>query len=242
MQLADIVFEKRNKEYGAYYLRKKAVRYLGVSFSITLLLCLLFIGYLWLRDYMDTSYMPSVKGVIFEPSYLSNEQVISPEPPKPEIQEAVVPQVKDDVSAPVVTDSVPNKTEKPQEEQKKDENEQGDSLSGPGSPGLANGDITVPVERMPEFPGGEKALNAFMQRNVRYAQLSKNNKVRGLVIISFVVKRDGTIGNIKIVKSLNTEFDQECIRVVNSMPRWMPAISGGRPIEIIHNLPFVFSF
>ncbi|NJK97533.1 MAG: TonB family protein [Bacteroidales bacterium] len=82
----------------------------------------------------------------------------------------------------------------------------------------------------------------FIRKNIRYSEFDRTKRVRGDVVISFVVKRDGSLDNIQIVKSLLPEIDKECLRVVAAMPLWRPAISGGRPVEITHTLPLTIAF
>lgn len=243
MDLSDIVFEDRNKEYGAYLLKKKYVKYLAISFSITILVVLGFTGYSLAYKFYNVKSIPLPRGVVYEPTYLSEEDIAPPEQPELKPLEKVETSEKLN-EVPIVTDSLqnaPKKKETPPKEEPKDEEEQ-DSSAGGGRQGVADGDITVPIQRMPQFPGGENALRAFMRQNIRQNVISKTSRMRGVVVVSFVVQRDGRVGNIKVIKSLSPEIDQECIRVVSAMPLWQPAISGGRPIEIIHNLPFTFAY
>lgn len=245
MDLADIVFEKRNKEYGAYELKKKYVKYLAIAFSVTVFIALFFTGYSLAYKFYRIKPMPMPRGVLYEPTYLSEEDIRVPELPEQKPLQEPMPDENPIIEAPVVTDSLKNLAQKeeemPREEEPSEENMQ-DSSSGGATLGTANGDITVPIQRMPQFPGGEKALYSFIQRNIRQDLISRANRIRGVVVVSFVVQRDGRVGNIKVVRSLSPEIDQECIRVVSAMPQWKPAISGGRPIEIVHNLPFTFAY
>lgn len=240
MDLFDIVFEKRNKEYGAYYLHKKYVRYLAVSFSIILFIVLLFTGYALAYKFYSLKPVPLPKGVLYEPTYLSEEDFQVPE--LPELEPEVEPEPDELTENIVIEDSVKNVAQKVEEKTppKEESNESQDSSSAGGPVGFENGDITVPIERMPQFPGGEKALVSYLQRNIQSNLRPTIKKAKGIVVISFVVKRDGSVGNVKVVRSLTPELDQICLKVVNSMPFWKPAISGGRPIEIIHNLPITF--
>lgn len=239
MDLSDIVFENRNKEYGAYKLQKKYARTLVVAFSITLFIVLLFTGYSLAYKFYSFNPVPLPRGVIYEPTYISEEEIAAPELPEEKPQEKIEPSSEKLNETPIVTDSIPNtaqKKEEPPEEQVNEEVEEQEAIAGGGQQGVVNGEITVPIQRMPQFPGGEQALASFVQRNFKYGA----KRARGVVVISFVVKRDGRVSDVKIVRSLTPEIDQECLRVVSLMPLWKPAISGGRPIEIIHNLPFSF--
>lgn len=238
--MLDIVFENRNKDYGAYYLRKRYVRYLLVSFSIILFLILLFVAYAW--AYKFYSFKPTMipRGVVYEPTYISEEEIHAPELPEEKLEEPVPEELEE---TPIVADSVQNTAQKEVEEKKETEKdaEKNDSSSGSSGPqGMANGDIMVPVQRMPQFPGGDEALAAFVQKNYRPNAIPRNRRASGIVVISFKVQRTGQVADIKVFHSINQEIDQECMRVVAMMPLWNPAISGGRPVEVVHQLPFVF--
>lgn len=242
MDLSDIVFENRNKDYGAYYLRKKYVRYLLVSFSIIIFLVLIFAGYSIAYKFYSFKSVAMPRGVVYEPIYISEEDIQAPELPEKKPQEPVIEELNE---TPVVSDSVQNTAKKEiekKEEQEQEDKEQQDSSSGGGRQGVANGEITVPIQRMPEFPGGEPALATFIQKNIRLNAISRTQRIRGIVVVSFKVQRDGRIGDIKVVRSLSPELDQECMRVVSMMPLWRPAISGGRAIDLTHNLPFTFAY
>lgn len=240
MDLSDIVFENRNKDYGAYYLQKKYVRYLLIAFSAVLFLVLIFAGYSLAYKFYSLKPVQMPRGVLYEPTYLSEEEIIAPELPEKKPEVPVVEEVNEEV---VVMDSVQNTAKKeiePKEHLEKKNQDQQDSSSGGGVQGVANGELKVPIQRMPQFPGGEAALAAFIQKNVNLSAIPRNKRMKGLVIVSFEVQRDGRVGDIKVVRSLSPEIDRECMRVVSIMPLWNPAISGGRPINLTHNLPFAF--
>lgn len=240
MELTDIVFENRNKEYGAYKLRKNYARTIILSFIITILAIGIFVGYSLAYKFYTLKPMSMPKGVLFEPTYLSEEQISPPDLPELKPEENKEPSLDKLNETPVITDSVP-KTVKKEEQPRKDKAESEDSTSAGGArPGVANGDIMLGVQRMPEFPGGEKALASFLQKNIRYNVMMRNNKTRGQVILSFIVRRNGRVEDIKIVKSLVADIDIECIRVVSLMPLWMPALSGGRPVDCNFKLPITF--
>ncbi|HEX3008712.1 MAG TPA: TonB family protein [Bacteroidales bacterium] len=236
MDLSDIVFENRNKEYGAYYLKKRYVKYLAVSFLIIMVVIGGFVGYSIAYKFYDISNIPMPRGVVYEPTYISEEEISIPEPPEEKLQEPEPDEINE---VPVVTDSLKNvahkEAEKPKEEQKPQE-DTSDSSAGAGKFGTANGDLTVAIQRMPQFPGGEDALASFLQKKLQHVRRNK----KGIVLVTFVVKRDGRVDNVRVVRSLTPELDQVCVTVVNSMPVWSPAMSGGRPIEFFYNLPITF--
>jgi TonB family protein len=204
-------------------------------------LILIFAGYSVAYKFYSFKPVSMPRGVMYEPVNISEEDIQAPELPEKKPQEPIVEKINE---TPVVSDSVQNTAKKEiekKEEQKPNENQQ-DSSAGGGRQGVANGDITVPIQRMPEFPGGEPALASFIQNNIRLNAIPRSQRIRGIVVVSFKVQRDGRIGDIKVVRSLSPELDQECVRVVSMMPLWRPAISGGRAIDLTHNLPFTFAY
>lgn len=96
------------------------------------------------------------------------------------------------------------------------------------------------VEQMPQFPGGMQNLLAFLNENVHYPEACKENNVQGRVIVSFVIEKDGTISEPKVVRSVSPELDAEGIRVVSSMPKWTPGYQRGEPVSVRFTLPISF--
>lgn len=101
--------------------------------------------------------------------------------------------------------------------------------------------ISMQAGDVPEFPGGETALNKYLAENVKYPAVAKENGVEGVVAVQFIVHTDGTLGTIKIVRMVDPDLEQEAVRVVKNMPAWIPAEENGNPIEAPAqvNVPFV---
>ena len=93
---------------------------------------------------------------------------------------------------------------------------------------------------MPQFPGGNKALLNFLGKNVNYPFDAMRNNIQGRVTVNFLVMADGTISDVKIVQSVHPSLDKEAIRVVKSMPKWIPGTKNGEPAEIYFTLPVIF--
>lgn len=96
------------------------------------------------------------------------------------------------------------------------------------------------VEEPPEFPGGEEALYKYLSENIRYPELAKEVGLTGRVIIRFVVDKDGSIKNAKIVKDIGGDCGKEALRVVKDMPKWKPAKQGGKVVSVEYNIPINF--
>ncbi|MBR5391546.1 MAG: TonB family protein [Prevotella sp.] len=93
-------------------------------------------------------------------------------------------------------------------------------------------------ETMPEFPGGTQALMEYIRNNIKWP--SDEPDIQGRVIVSFVVEKDGSVSNAKVVKSVHPAFDAEALRVVNGMPKWTPGKQNGEPVNTKYVMPVTF--
>ena len=96
------------------------------------------------------------------------------------------------------------------------------------------------VEQMPEFPGGMEAMMKFLAENVRYPEAAYKAGKFGRVLVSFIVEPDGSISNAHVAKKVNDDLDAEAVRVVNSMPKWIPGMQGGKVVRVKFTLPITF--
>ncbi|MBQ2225627.1 MAG: energy transducer TonB [Prevotella sp.] len=96
------------------------------------------------------------------------------------------------------------------------------------------------VEQMPSFPGGNGALLEYLASHVKYPVVAQENGVQGRVIVSFVVERDGSITDVRVVRSVDPSLDREAARVVSSMPRWTPGKQNGSAVRVKYNVPVMF--
>ena len=101
--------------------------------------------------------------------------------------------------------------------------------------------IFTVVENDPEFPGGMEALYKYLAQNIKYPQLARDNGITGKVYVTFVVERDGSIANPKVLRDIGGGCGQEAIRVVKSMPKWTPGKQRGKAVRVQFNLPVNFS-
>lgn len=96
------------------------------------------------------------------------------------------------------------------------------------------------VEQMPEFPGGQGALSLYLAKSVRYPKEAEKNNIQGRVIVSFDVEKDGSIADAHVVKSIHPALDEEAIRVVNSMPKWIPGKQNEDLVTVKYTVPITF--
>ncbi|HET6558805.1 MAG TPA: energy transducer TonB [Prolixibacteraceae bacterium] len=100
--------------------------------------------------------------------------------------------------------------------------------------------IFLVPEQMPEFPGGNAALLHYLSQNVKYPAIAADNGVYGKVSVNFVVNKDGSVSDAKIIRGVDPSLDKEALRVVYSMPKWKPGLQGGKPVRVSFTVPINF--
>ncbi|MDR0844431.1 MAG: energy transducer TonB [Tannerella sp.] len=96
------------------------------------------------------------------------------------------------------------------------------------------------VEEMPEFPGGQQAMMSFIAKNIMYPVEAQENGIQGKVTLCFVVKTDGSLDKFEVVKSVGASLDKEALRVVRSMPKWIPGKEKGKVVAVKYTVPITF--
>ena len=96
------------------------------------------------------------------------------------------------------------------------------------------------VEQMPEFPGGMQKAMEFLGKNIKYPVAAQEAKIEGRVIVQFVVGRDGSVSDAKVMRGVNPELDAEAVRVVSIMPKWNPGKQRGKAVAVKYTMPIMF--
>ena len=262
----DLVFENRNKSYGAYELRRNYNRRLGralliasffviMSFFYPLIQQRFMSGDLsdpFVQDQYDDSIvvsLPPLKKPVEKQT--STASLPKPDPVKVKMKRFVEPVA---VSTPV-TENPPTIAEL-----------QGSTIASQSSEGVestaslsaaasgngtgsgvadASGDgseIVVPdlLEKYPEFPGGMSAFMKFLRKNLRYPERAAEAGVGGKVLVSFVVEKDGRLTDIRIVRGIGFGCDEEAARVLKKSPAWEPGIQNNRQVRVLYTIPLHF--
>ncbi|UOQ54547.1 energy transducer TonB [Hymenobacter cellulosivorans] len=262
--LDEIIFEGRNKAYGAFVLRQLYNRHLARALAITVTLALLLVSITLVMQRFFPAALPSIPQIVEKPVDLT--YIAPPKPPKaiatpkPTITQPqpVVVTPHADVAPRVVKDDLVTKPMVTTEPSLINDNTLiegkpgGDAISGPSStvPGTDSGTTTAPppskpfvhVEVMPEFAGGINALRKYMQSNLRYPKQALANAVSGKVFVSFTVQADGSISDVQVLKGLGYGTDEEAARVVSSMPSWTPGRQNSRPVAVRYTMPITFQY
>lgn len=105
---------------------------------------------------------------------------------------------------------------------------------------VAEEEIFLVVEEDPEFPGGLEALNKYLAENIKYPQLAKENNITGKVYVTFVVEKNGTVANVKVLRDIGGGCGAEAVRVVKAMPKWKPGKQRGQAVRTQFNVPVGF--
>ena len=262
--LDEIIFEGRNKAYGAFVLRQLYSRHLAIALASTIALSLVLVTIPTLVDrlfpapvvvpplvveppvvtLMDVDMKPKMEAArpaqIHPPVTVTpasqTEYVVVKTLTKPEpVTDAVRPILDGQVG--LVTGPV------------------GDDLGpltgltgngkGTDSNATAAPAPTVPfshAEVMPEFTGGMQALQRYMQRNLRYPRQALANTISGKVFVSFTVNTDGSIADVEVIKGLGFGTEEEASRVVRNMPPWTPGRQNNHAVPVRYTLPITFKY
>ena len=97
------------------------------------------------------------------------------------------------------------------------------------------------VEDMPEFPGGDEALRKYIANALSYPEIAQEKKIQGKVYVSFVVEKDGSVGDAKIARGVDPSLDKEALRVVKNLPTWKPGKQRGEPVRVSYTVPINFA-
>jgi protein TonB len=245
----DIVFEDRNKEYGAYSLRKRYNR----NVSIALLVGILVISTAIITPYLNAKASENRSKraerqveIKMENLDTPHEQVAPPPPPPPpptdvvQQQKYVPPQVVDSIkpedvkqlmTADQAQTEVTNKEVVEVQQQVKEEVQEEEVEQAP----------FVVVEEMPTFPGGDVELLNYIAAHTQYPEIAKENNIQGKVIVRFCVTAKGGVNQVSVLKGVDPELDKEAIRVVQTLPPFKPGKQGGKPVPVWYMVPIAFT-
>ncbi|MFB9864054.1 energy transducer TonB [Rufibacter immobilis] len=265
--LDDMIFEGRNKAYGAYVLRKLYDRHISQAVLYAIALFLFGFSVPFVANLVDghdvqAAHIKTKDTVCMIPVFIPPVEEQVKEVPKAEEPAAAQPAARTikNVTVKVVPESTPVVDEVPTQEELKtansglvaSEGDGGANLNNP-DPGAGSGSgtgtgtdvgseapsnsIFYSVEHMPEFEGGLQKLMDFVGRSLRYPRAAQANGVEGTVVVSFVVAASGDLTDIQILKGLGYGTEEEVLRVMKKLPRWKPGNQNGRNVPVRMTLP-----
>ena len=267
----DMVFAGKNKEYGAYQLRKGTSGRNIKALLILVIAAALVGGFLaWKvieqkQAEEQQAYMEAMELAKLQQQAKKEEKKKEPVKPKVEMKKEIpVARETQKFTAPVIKkDELVKEENQVKQMDKLDdkvavgtENKEGVkdrtveavrndiAVAAPPPPPAPKPEVATKVfdvvEEMPSFPGGQGALMSFLSSNIKYPVVAQENGVQGRVIVGFVVERDGSITDVKVMRSVDPSLDREAQRVVRAMPRWKPGKQNGSAVRVKYTVPVVF--
>ncbi len=267
----EIVFEGKNKEFGAYVLRStspkrhtKAVLWVFAILAVILVLLILSVNGVFSRAEDDQIVTSTEQEIV---TYDAEEEEIEEEEQEifelPEPEEIIAPEEvanSQQVTALLITqdeDFDEDKQVKNQEDILENEAAVGavditEGVNDLNKIEVKEQVISAPVvedeqpmniamvEQKPSFPGGEAEMYRWLSANIVYPPAASEEGVSGRVVVEFVVGKDGSITNARVVRPRHTALDREALRVIQSMPRWIPGRNNGQPVKVTYTLPVTF--
>jgi protein TonB len=262
----DLVFEGKNQAFGAYALRKdtgkRNLKALILTVATIVGIMLLVAAKVAIENQLNSHVAIETDVELSKLAQKKEAKVERKEPVKVEMEKQVVEKVKSSVkfTAPEIkkdNEVNPEDEIKSQDDLSKtntaigsfdvkgNDEEGGEVLKAQQvavdeAPKEEETKVFDVVEQMPSFPGGDAALMKFLSEHIKYPVVAEENGIQGRVIATFVVERDGSITDVKVIKSVDPSLDKEAIRVLKSMPKWIPGKQNGSAVRVKYTVPVTF--
>ncbi len=243
----DIIFRDRNKEYGAYDLRR---RY-GSTMSISLAAGLLLGASFFLVPYFTADHVEAMPGERINVIAMPDPDLFNPPappvaPPPPEAPAEAMNNVRFVPPEMVLDAQVTGDGLLPADllfREVTDGNASGEvpvDLAGADPVAQVEPEPYVIVQEMPSFPGGTEALLRYIMGNIVYPPDAVQNNIQGTVFLRFVVSSTGEVTRVEVTRSVDPLLDNEALRVISALPRWKPGKQDGTPVPVWFSVPVVF--
>ena len=261
----DLVFEGKNHSYGAYQLRKETGKRNLMAILVMFAIGVAIAAFVAIKGVVENAMKQDVAiEADVELAKLAEKKEAKVEKKEePKIEKVEVEKVKSSVKfvPPVIkkdSEVKPEEELKSQEELNKTNTAIGafdvkgnDEAAGevlkakeviaqPEPPKEEETKVFDVVEQMPSFPGGPSALMQYLSSNIKYPVVAEENGVQGRVVCTFVVERDGSITDVRVIRSVDPSLDKEAVRVVKSMPKWIPGKQNGSAVRVKYTVPVTF--
>lgn len=254
----DILFDGRNKEYGAYELRKSYNKRLTVAIvAMMAIAVLIFVGSVISKEAAkNRKAQAEVKDVELEAVKEQPKDQPPPPPPPPKAPEPPKVEIAKFTPPKIVPDEEVKEDEKPPEIEKLEEakigtiNQEGtkdDGIVAPPVESQGTGDVVAPkaaeedydrvftkVENPAEFPGGPDAWRRYLERNLQYPEAAQESGTQGVVRVQFIVDKEGNISEVQALNDPGDGLAEEAVRIIKKGPKWTPAEQNGRKVIYRH--------
>jgi len=245
--LTDIVFEKRNKAYGAYVLRQEYRKVVVISLLLAIFLLASAFAYPFIAS-LNAKALPGHETTGIS---VTVDPTIKPETPAPPVTEPALPELKITFKPPVVVDEDVESGMLTQDELGTK------NTSGVPDPVISDKPATeVPTEKvietpveqpvlvfvseMPEFTGGAAEMYKYLASHLKYPMEARELGIQGRVFIEFIVEPDGSVSHVTVKRGIGSGCDEEAAKVVASMPKWNPGKQNGQAVRVLLTLPVKF--
>ena len=261
----DLVFEGKNQAYGAYQLRKNTgirnLKALAVMFAAFLIIA----GIVYAKVSIENSIASknaAIEADVELQSLAEKKEIKEEKKDEPEVEKIEVERVKSSVAFTVP--EIKKDDEVKEDQEMKSQDDLAETNTAIGAFTVEGNDETAEVkhveekiaepepvkeeetkvfdvvEQMPSFPGGPSALMQYLNSNIKYPVVAEENGVQGRVVCTFVVEKDGSITDVRVVKSVDPSLDKEAMRVVKGMPKWIPGKQNGSAVRVKYTVPVTF--
>lgn len=269
----DVIFEGKNKEFGAYSLRSQSDRRhnRAVLFTLIGLVLVLVGGYFWgmYSDYRRAQRELQLQAQLEQQLAQMQEEATNEEPEEevqavqePEQEEALPEEILNTIKDTEIAIAADN--EVTEDITSKDDVQESTAAAGAATfdqgtdnlevvrtykdeiiveekkPEPVKEEIFTAVEQMPQFPGGEAELLKYIATHIKYPTMAAENNIQGRVVVKFVVKKDGNVGEVVVLRGKDPDLDKEAVRVVKTLPRFIPGKMNGQSVSVWYTLPINF--
>lgn len=262
----DLIFEGKNKEFGAYELRAQSDARHNRAMIVVVLVIAAVLALIFVIDKLpkpEADISTEVEQAMMELNSETDEPEEEPEQQRVEEQqpEALPEEILNTMKVTeiaIVDDSEVTEEIKSQDEIKESTTALGNTDFDQGTDDInvvrehkdeiiveekapvVDNQVFTAVEQMPQFPGGEAELMKYLSTHIKYPTMAMENNIQGQVVVQFVVQKDGSIGEVKVVRSKDPDLDKEAVRVVKTLPKFIPGKMNGQAVNVWYTLPVRF--
>ena len=270
----DIIFDGKNKEFGAYQLRRNSDKRHNRAVLATLIgLIVILVGAYFLGMYNDfraKQHEAELQAQLEQQLAQMAEEVPEEEAPEEEIQAVEAPEqeqaLPEEILNTIKDTEIQIAADNEVTEDITSKDDVAESTAAAGATTFDQGtdnlevvrthkdeiiveekkpepkkeEIFTAVEQMPQFPGGEAELMKYVANHIKYPTMAAENNIQGRVVVKFVVKKDGSVGEVQVLRGKDPDLDKEAVRVVRTLPKFIPGKMNGQAVAVWFTLPINF--
>lgn len=270
----DIIFDGKNKEFGAYQLRRNSDKRHNRAVLATLIgLIVILVGAYFLGMYNDfraKQHEAELQAQLEQQLAQMAEEVPEEEAPEEELQAVEAPEqeqaLPEEILNTIKDTEIQIAADNEVTEDITSKDDVAESTAAAGATTFDQGtdnlevvrthkdeiiveekkpepkkeEIFTAVEQMPQFPGGEAELMKYVTNHIKYPTMAAENNIQGRVVVKFVVKKDGSVGEVQVLRGKDPDLDKEAVRVVRTLPKFIPGKMNGQAVSVWFTLPINF--